>query len=71
MSFYGWVDPIKQTNYSFKQSDLKNIGESLGIGFYYSLIGIEGAKNDNKANLLPKCQNEKEKTLAKNSFRIL
>ena len=43
-SFYGWVDPNKGHNNSFKQHDFKMIGETLGMGFYYSLIGLDKAK---------------------------
>jgi hypothetical protein len=26
VSFYGWVDPQKEVNYTFRQTDLKLIG---------------------------------------------
>ena len=43
-SFYGWVDQHKGIIVSFKPQDYRMIGESLGMGFYYSLIGIDKVK---------------------------
>jgi hypothetical protein len=72
VSFYGWTDTVKETNYCFKQGDLRSIGESLGVGFYYSLIGIEQAKKyEPKENVLPKCQSEKERLMLKKSLKML
>ena len=50
VSFYGWVDQ-KGMICSFKQHDLKAIGESLGMAFYYSLIGLEKAKKGEVSSL--------------------
>lgn len=46
------------------------MGESLGLGFYYTFIGIEKARQV-KNSTLPKCQTEKEKVLMKNSVKLL
>ena len=69
-SFYGWVDPNKGVVTAFKQNDLRMIGESLGMGFYYSFIGIQKAKKRDESKGLFKAS-EKEKSLAKNSLKML
>jgi hypothetical protein len=43
-SFYGWFDPAKKIIQSFKQQDYYSIGEGLGMGLFYTFVGIEKAK---------------------------
>jgi len=45
------------------------IGESLGLGLYYSFIGIEKAKKMEEPK--GKINSEKEKLLMKNSTKML
>jgi len=73
VSFYGYHDTVKGSIYSFKQVDLRMIGESLGLGFYYFFIGIDKVKKNEeiKNSTLPKFISEKEKNLYKNSLKML
>ena len=66
-SFYGWVDANGQ-NHTFNAQHFRQLGESLGVGLYYSLLGVPRVKQNAPP---PRRQmSEKEVKVFKNSQKM-
>ena len=64
-SFYGWQDNHNQ-NHTFNTQNYRQMGESLAMGLYYSLIGVSKVRQTS----MPKKIGEKEGKLWRNSQKM-